>query len=570
MRSRTLLLVGLFMLAQCGAAFADGRAALVIGNFEYQFVPKLVNAQNDARATAALLREEKFEVDEHHNVGNSELRRVVRSFFSKTRDADIAVVFFAGHGIEVDGSNYLIPVDARLRTDLDVEDEAVSLDRIMQVLEPARRLRLVILDACRDNPFVTSMKRTTTTRAVTRGLAKVEPSKPDTLIAFAAKAGSVAEDGKGDHSPFTRALLKHIAEPGLDIRLALGRVRDEVIASTQSTQEPFVYGSLGGSVITLSAKGAAQAAQNTVALADFEIARKLGTVEAWDAYLARHKQGYVSDLAKLERERLAALSGDAAVARDKPSVPDTPVSEQMPLTFEPDDRTRVAAIATRHKLPLPDYSLKAPSSDLPENLRNFIGVWASVVGFHGSSTQAMIIVTEASETGKVDGHFVIGPPPKGSRFPFPARALPIKGVVTGDRLLFATPRASMEAELTAQKTLELKVSQNGGRHLQVQLKPVWRVVERHSFALAPAEPKATRSNPAPSAAAPRTVSAPSQSPDLNSGTGGGARRGVSRGDGDSIVNSPRFPMCARQASQRGLTQPGPERRRFVRNCVLSG
>lgn len=268
MRSRTLLLVGLFMLAQCGAAFADGRAALVIGNFEYQFVPKLVNAQNDARATAALLREEKFEVDEHHNVGNSELRRVVRSFFSKTRDADIAVVFFAGHGIEVDGSNYLIPVDARLRTDLDVEDEAVSLDRIMQVLEPARRLRLVILDACRDNPFVTSMKRTTTTRAVTRGLAKVEPSKPDTLIAFAAKAGSVAEDGKGDHSPFTRALLKHIAEPGLDIRLALGRVRDEVIASTQSTQEPFVYGSLGGSVITLSAKGAAQAAQNTVALAD--------------------------------------------------------------------------------------------------------------------------------------------------------------------------------------------------------------------------------------------------------------------------------------------------------------
>lgn len=166
MRSRTLLLVGLIMLAQCGAAFGDRRAALVIGNFEYQFVPKLVNAQNDARAIAALLREEKFEVDEHHNVGNSELRRVVRSFFSKTRDADIAVVFFAGHGIEVDGSNYLIPVDARLRTDLDVEDEAVSLDRIMQVLEPARRLRLVILDACRDNPFVTSMKRTTTTRAV--------------------------------------------------------------------------------------------------------------------------------------------------------------------------------------------------------------------------------------------------------------------------------------------------------------------------------------------------------------------------------------------------------------------
>lgn len=570
MRWRTLLLVALTMLAQAGTAFADRRAALVIGNFEYQFVPKLINAQNDARAIAALLREEKFEVDEHHNVGNAELRRVIRSFFTKTRDADIAVVFFAGHGIEVDGTNYLIPVDARLRTDLDVADEAVSLDRIMQVLEPARRLRLVILDACRDNPFLTSMKRTTTTRAVTRGLAKVEPSKPDTLIAFAAKAGSVAEDGKGDHSPFTQALLKHIAEPGLDIRLALGRVRDEVIASTQSSQEPFVYGSLGGSVISLSAKSPAQA-QSAAALADFEIAKQLGTVEAWDAYLARHTQGYVADMARRERDRLAALPGDAAVAPARPSVPDAPANAPAQLTFEPDDKKHVAAIAARHKLPLPDYAFKPASPELPENLRNFIGVWASVVGFNGSGTHAMIIVTEASETGKVEGHFVIGPPPKGSRFPFPARALPIKGVVTGDRLLFATPRASMEADLTPEKTLEVKVSHSNGRRSQVELKPVWRAVERHSFALAPAEPQATRRKPASSKAAPRTVSAPSHAPDLNSGDGGGARRGGGRrGGGGSIVDSPRFPMCARQASQRGLTEPGPERRRFVRNCVRSG
>ena len=139
--------------------------------------------------------------------------------------------------------NYLIPVDARLKADLDVQDEAVPLDRVLQVLEPANKLRLVILDACRDNPFLPTMRRTVATRAVTRGLAQVEPSRPNTLIAFAAKAGSTADDGDGEHSPFTEALLKHIAVPGLDIRLALGRVRDDVIEKTKNAQEPFVYGS---------------------------------------------------------------------------------------------------------------------------------------------------------------------------------------------------------------------------------------------------------------------------------------------------------------------------------------
>lgn len=179
------------------------------------------------------------------------MRRAISDFAEMASDANVAVVYFAGHGIEVDGANYVIPVDAKLSRDFDIEDEAISLDRILKSIEPTKRLRLVILDACRDNPFLKTMKRTIASRSIGRGLAKVEPAISDTLIAFAAKAGSVALDGDAKNSPFTAALLHNIAAPGLDLRIAFGRVRDEVLKVTNRHQEPFVYGSLGGSVISI-------------------------------------------------------------------------------------------------------------------------------------------------------------------------------------------------------------------------------------------------------------------------------------------------------------------------------
>src|SRR5262249_40003783 len=151
--------------------------------------------------------------------------------------------FYAGHGIEVNGTNYLIPVDATLERDIDVEDEAVPLDRLTQILDQAKRLRLVILDACRNNPFM-SMRRTMSGRSIGRGLARVEVQTSDSMIAFAAKPGSIAADGDGTNSPYTTALLKHLATPGLDLRLAFGRVRDEVVKSTNGKQEPFLSVSL--------------------------------------------------------------------------------------------------------------------------------------------------------------------------------------------------------------------------------------------------------------------------------------------------------------------------------------
>ena len=172
--------------------FAEKRVALVIGNSNYQHVGRLRNPVNDAAAIATLLRSAGFAVVEpRSDIGMVQMRRAISDFAETTRDSDIAVIYFAGHGIEVDGTNYLIPVDAVLARDFDVGDETISLDRVLRAVEPACRLRLVILDSCRNNPFTESTKRST--RAIGRGLARVEPATPDTLIAFAAKAGSTPQ-----------------------------------------------------------------------------------------------------------------------------------------------------------------------------------------------------------------------------------------------------------------------------------------------------------------------------------------------------------------------------------------
>jgi hypothetical protein len=253
---RKSVLLGLMVFAAAlfaSAAQAERRVALVIGNSTYQNAAPLINTTNDANAIAALFRLVGFEVVTSRNeLGVLEFKRAVREFLITAETADIAVVYYAGHGIEVNGANFLIPVDAKLARDYDVEDEAVALDRIIWALQPVRRLRLIMLDACRDNPFAARLQRSVSTRAAPKGgLGKLDDVSADTLVAYAAKQGSVSYDGAGANSPFAAALLKHIGEPGLDIRIALGRVRDEVMRTTGGRQEPFIYGSLGGSIIPL-------------------------------------------------------------------------------------------------------------------------------------------------------------------------------------------------------------------------------------------------------------------------------------------------------------------------------
>jgi hypothetical protein len=291
-------------------AFAEKRVALVIGNSSYQKVAKLNNPAHDAAAVAAMLKSAGFDtVESKLDLTVSELRKALRDFGNTTRDADVAVVYYAGHGIELDGTNYLIPVDATLETDADVLDETLSLDRVLFAVEPAKQLRLVILDACRNNPFATTMKRTIASRAIGRGLAKVEPSSPNTMVAFAAKAGSVASDGDSKNSPFAKALVDHLGKPGLDLRKAFGFVRDDVLKATNNTQEPFIYGSLGGNDVTLvpaTPVASAPVDQDATMRRDYELALQISNKPVWDAFINKYPTGFYTELAKAQRDKLAA------------------------------------------------------------------------------------------------------------------------------------------------------------------------------------------------------------------------------------------------------------------------
>jgi len=312
---RWALAAAAFVLAS-GPAFAEKRVALVLGNSNYQNVAPLPNPVNDSSKIAATLKDAGFDVvDSRRDLAAAETRRALRDFADRARDADIAVVYYAGHGIEVDGGNYLIPVDARLERDTDIYDEGLSLDRILIAIEPAKKLRLVILDACRDNPFARTMKRTVASRAIGQGLAKVEPTSPNVLIAYSAKAGSTAADGDGNNSPFTMALSHHLTKPGLDVRRAFGFVRDEVLKTTNNRQEPFVYGSLGGEDVPLvpaprSAPAAAAPAPVPSAQAearrDYELALQIGNKSALNAFLAQYPDGFYASLAKLQLDKIVA------------------------------------------------------------------------------------------------------------------------------------------------------------------------------------------------------------------------------------------------------------------------
>src|SRR5438270_2633564 len=298
------------LLLACEPAWAGKRVALIIGNSVYQNVPPLANPINDGAIMAATLKGAGFDVvDSRHDLSAVEARRALRDFSDAARDADIAVVYYAGHGMEVDGANYLIPVDAKLERDTDVYDEALSLDRVLVAVEPAKQLRLVILDACRDNPFAKQMKRTVASRAIGRGLAQIEPTSPNMLIAYSAKAGSTALDGDGKNSPFTIALAKHLATPGLDVRRAFGFVRDDVLKATSNRQEPFVYGSLGGEDVALvPAASAPSAALNIQAEArrDYELALQIGNKDALNAFLTQYPDGFYANLARIQLAKISA------------------------------------------------------------------------------------------------------------------------------------------------------------------------------------------------------------------------------------------------------------------------
>lgn len=305
-------------LLPASAQQAPRRVALVIGNAIYANAGRLANPPNDARLVASALARAGFQiVDGKNDLGLQAFGRALRDFRAKANGAQVALVYYAGHGIEGGGKNWLIPTDATLGSEYDLTFEAVSLDQVMDALAGAD-LRVVILDACRDNPLGRSWTRGS--RAVARGLAPVEAD--DVLVIFAAAPGMTAADGQGtENSPFATALAARLPEPGLAIQLLGGRVRDDVLRATGSAQRPFVSASITGQPFYL-VSGPASSVPPPVDLVAIELATWQGalngnSIAAYEDYLRQYPTGRFAQIASANIAGLRAPAVPAGRAIDR-------------------------------------------------------------------------------------------------------------------------------------------------------------------------------------------------------------------------------------------------------------
>lgn len=243
-----MFLRGLWFLLTCllfaSPAVAEKRVALVVGNSAYRHAAALPNPVNDAKAVGEAFRRLGFDVEVATDLDKAGMDGALRRFGDRLEGADAGAFFYAGHGVQVNGVNYLLPIDARLLNERALSFEVVNIQTVLAQMEAAKRVNLVFLDACRDNPLGRNLASSGRS-AVGRGLARIDAAT-GTLISYATKEGEIAADGSGRNSPYTTALLKHMETPGLDVGLMLRRVRADVLRATNDRQAPWEYGSLLG------------------------------------------------------------------------------------------------------------------------------------------------------------------------------------------------------------------------------------------------------------------------------------------------------------------------------------
>ena len=328
---RSVVIAALLVLAPAGAQ-AEKRVALVIGNSAYRNAPALPNPRNDAAAIADALQKLGFSVQSGFDLDRAATEQMLRTFGDTLGDADVALFYYAGHGLQVDTKNYIVPVDARLASENDLPFEAVDLTLVLSLMERRPRINLVLLDACRDNPLAQNLARSmgaSRSTAVSRGLAIAE-SGIGTLLVYATQPGNVALDGNGAHSPFTQGLLDYIATPDIEVRQMLTRVRAEVLQATGGKQVPWDHSSLTGDFFFVP-RGAAVEAQPQAPAADRELAFWESVKDSrapadFQAYLDQYPGG---TFAALARNRLAALQSQAAVT-PTPTAP-APARQEGPV-----------------------------------------------------------------------------------------------------------------------------------------------------------------------------------------------------------------------------------------------
>ena len=485
-----------WLLAQ--PALAESRVALVIGNGAYEKVPELPNPPRDATDIGHTLERLNFKVTLLKNATAQEMRKAVVDFGRTAEGSEMAVVFYAGHGIEVAGENWLIPVSAELRSDADVESEAISLRSVSLQVSKARQLGLVILDACRNNPFAAKMKRSISTRAVARGLAPTEPAD-NVLIAYSARDGTTASDGEGQNSPFTTALLHHIETPGLEISFLFRRVRDDVMAATKREQQPFVYGSLSKEEIYLKApavNASVGPAADSVASAPTEDERFWQAIQTstvvglFEEYLSRYSRGgHVTEA----RQRIKDLNAKQVVAASAATASSQPESAANPIKggessgakpsdrnlYTADDARKVAAIGTAQQLIIPTFSIDPTASDNQNSYAKFVGVWSSKAGWgKGKGRHAMVIILEVSATRLARGYYLWGPPTKQSWVQDTAGNKYFTGYIVNDKFSIGVSPV-IQAELDSKNVLTLSVSKSDkpAERAGIELRPLWQLVQ---------------------------------------------------------------------------------------------
>jgi hypothetical protein len=419
MRARVPLVAALLagtVLVGILPACADTRVALVIGNGDYAHAPHLTNPPHDADAIAASLRKANFQVAEYKNVKSDDLRLAILTFSKKAEDADVAVVYYAGHGIQADGVNYLIPVDAMLASPASLNLEAIPADTVLGAVALARHLRLLILDACRDNPFKAELAAAGTRGVGTRGLAPISAQgSNDTIVAYSAKEDTVALDGSGANSPFAAALAKRIDEQGTELDKMFREVRDDVIVATDGKQTPFVYGSRGGNdfyfmpgatIINNNAPANPGVDPKAMELSFWNSASTSNDPGQLHAYLDSYPNGTFSGLA---RAKLASL--------ERPSNPTAPPAESSGNgNF---DGTWTTTVSCQNASGAMGYTFVFPSTVSGNILHGEKGTkgqpgWLQVDGPIKSDGSAMLLANGSVGASQ----FAVGSRPAGTQFSY--------------------------------------------------------------------------------------------------------------------------------------------------------
>jgi uncharacterized caspase-like protein len=314
----------LFLLLMVSGALAEKRVALVIGNSAYQHTPKLSNPKNDAADMAAALRKFRFQVIDGFDLDKTSFDRKIREFGTALANAEAGVFFYAGHGLQVAGQNYLVPVDAKAETADALDFEMVRLDLLQRTMERTTASNILFLDACRNNPLARNLARAMGTRSVEigRGLAPIE-SGVGTLISFSTQPGNVALDGSGRNSPFAGALVRHLASSSDSLSDILIAVRNDVRKETDNKQVPWEHSSLTGRFYFNPASQPLPSGPKSPSLtpapspneaADaWAAAKDTKSIAVLEDFVARYKETFYAALA---RARIEDLRREATTVRD--------------------------------------------------------------------------------------------------------------------------------------------------------------------------------------------------------------------------------------------------------------